>query len=383
MEINNIFPKGFLWGSATASYQVEGGIKNCDWAVLANAGKKIPICGRACEHYERYQKDFDLVQSLNQNAHRFSVEWARIEPNEGEFSDEAIKHYRDVLSDLKRRNIHSSVTIWHFTLPMWFYNKGGFEKEENIVYFTRYAKKVIESLKDLASDFSSMNEPMVYTSNGYIRANWPPFKRTMTLHFKVLDNIARAHREIYEWKKMVCPEIVLGVVKNNIFFEGRGFVSKKIANFLKWFWNDRFLEKIKNHTDYIGLNYYFHKVVGGNSSGKVNDMGWEIFPEGIYHLLMDLKKYNKPLFVTENGIADEADILRGSFISDHVSFVYKAIKDGAPVGGYYYWSLMDNFEWALGFSKKFGLVEIDYDTMERRVRPSALVYKFICEHNGF
>ncbi len=384
MDVRITFPKDFLWGSATASYQVEGGIDNCDWAVLAGQSKKIPVCGRACEHYERYSEDFDIIETLNQNAHRLSVEWARIEPEEGVFSKEALGHYIEVLKDLKKRKIHSSVTIWHFTLPIWFYEKGGFEKEENIFYFVRYARKVIETLGDFAGDFSSMNEPMVYTSNGYIRGNWPPFKRNFFLHFKVLKNLAKAHNEIYAWKKIAKPEIILGAVKNNILFEGRGFISKKIAKVLFWFWNDRFLAMVKDSTDFIGLNYYFHTVIfGSKNNNPRNDMGWEIYPEGIYHLLVDLKKYNKPIYVTENGLADEKDTLRGAFISDHLMWVAKAIRDGVPVRGYYYWSLLDNFEWALGFEKRFGLVEINYDTMERKIRPSALVYKYICEHNGF
>ncbi|MFA7315920.1 MAG: glycoside hydrolase family 1 protein [Candidatus Paceibacterota bacterium] len=383
MEINNIFPKGFLWGSATASYQVEGGIENCDWAILAKQTKKIPEALNACEHYTRYDADFDIIQSLNQNAHRLSIEWARIEPKEGEFDNNAIEHYRQVLINLKQRGIHRSVTIWHFTLPMWFYEKGGFEKEENIFYFVRYAKKVIESLKDVTSDFSSINEPMVYASNGYLRAFWPPFKRNLFILLKVISNIATAHNEIYAWKKMAFPDVILGIAKNNVSFEGSGFITKKIAKFLWWFRNDRFLLMIKGNVDFIGLNYYFHTMVGSRSKGPFSDMGWEIYPKGIYDLLIDLKKYNVPLYITENGIADERDDRRGDFISQHIEWVHKAIEDGANVKGYYYWSLLDNFEWAFGFSKRFGLIEINYDTMERNIRPSALVYKFICEHNGF
>ncbi|MFA7315926.1 MAG: glycoside hydrolase family 1 protein [Candidatus Paceibacterota bacterium] len=382
MEINNIFPKGFLWGSATASYQVEGGIENCDWALEAKNGR-VPKCGIACDHYNNYKKDFDLIESLHQNAHRMSIEWARIEPKEGEFSDEAIAHYREVISDLKRRGIYVSLTIWHFTLPIWFYEKGGFEKEENIIYFVRYAKKVIEQFKDIACDFSSINEPMVYASNGYMRGFWPPFRKNIFVLLRVISNIATAHNELYAWKKIAFPDVILGIAKNNVSFEGNGWITKKIARFLWWFRNDRFLLMIKGNVDFIGLNYYFHTIIGSKSKGPFSDFGWEIYPKGIYDLLIDLKKYNVPLFVTENGIADERDEKRGDFISQHIEWVHKAIKDGANVKGYYHWSLMDNFEWAEGFGKRFGLIEINYDTMERNIRPSAMVYKFICEHNGF
>ncbi len=383
MEIKHTFPEDFLWGSATASYQVEGGIDNCDWALEAKRSGKVPVCGRACEHYSRYREDFDLAESMHHNAHRLSVEWARIEPEEGKFDEEAIMHYKEVFADLRRRNMHVSLTIWHFTLPIWFYEKGAFEKEESIQYFTRYAQKVIEEFKDYVDDFTTINEPMVYTSNGYIRGPWPPFRRTLWLHVRVLRNLAQAHNEIYAWKQKMFPDVVLGVVKDNIYFEGKNTITKQIARFLAWFWNDRFLNMIQDKTDFIGLNYYFHNVIGQKSKGPFNDMGWEIFPEGIYHMLIDLKKYNVPLYVTENGIPDEKDEKRSEFIGQHVEWVYRAIKEGAPVRGYFYWSLLDNYEWAHGFTKRFGLVEIDYDTMERTVRRSAHAYRFICEHNGF
>jgi len=300
MKTQHLFPDNFLWGSATASYQVEGGMDNCDWALEARRTNKVPSCGPACEHYSRYKQDFDIAESMHHNAHRLSVEWARIEPEEGKFDEKAIEHYREVFADLRARNMHVSLTIWHFTLPIWFYEKGGFEKEANIFYFVRYAQKVIDSFANDVDDFTTINEPMVYTSNGYLRGPWPPFKKTLLLHIKVLRNIAEAHNMVYDWKQNTHPEVVLGVVKDNIYFEGKNIVTKQIARFTAWFWNDRFLNMVKGKTDFIGLNYYFHKVIGQKSKGPFNDMGWEIYPEGIYHMLVDLKKYNVRLYLTEN-----------------------------------------------------------------------------------
>ena len=382
MDIKLKFPEGFLWGSATSSYQVEGGIENCDWALEAKNGK-VPFCGDACMHYSNYKDDFDIVESLGHNAHRMSVEWARIEPTEGVFDEKEIAHYREVIQNLKSRNLYVSLTIWHFTLPVWFYEKGGFEAGNGADVFTRYALKVIDSFSDIVDDFATINEPMVWTSNGYIHANWPPFKRTIKKHVDILNTLAKAHNNIYKKAKEKNKDLVIGVVKDNIYFEGKNFLTKKIAKFLTWFWNDRFLDKVAGNVDYIGLNYYFHSPILFKSNGDRTDMGWEIYPKGLYHMLMDLKKYNVPVTVAENGIADEGDTRRTEFIREHIRWVHKAIEDGVPVIGYSYWSLLDNYEWALGFKKRFGLVNVDYDTMERGIRNSAYAYKYICEHNGF
>lgn len=374
------FPNNFLWGAATSSYQVEGGIDHCDWAVEARGGK-VPHAGKAANHYNLYSNDFDIAESLGHNAHRLSVEWARIEPQEGEFDEKEIKHYREVLQNLKDRGFYVSLTIWHFTLPDWLYAHGGFKNKKSIDIFSQYSKKVVESFHDLVDDFVTINEPMVYTSNGYIRGNWPPFKKTKLAHFKVHKNIVKAHIAAYENIKKDFPKAQIGIVKDNIFFEGKNIITKTIARFLIWFWNHRFLNSIKNHMDFIGLNYYFHSVIGEKPDPPFSDFGWSIYPNGLYYMLSDLRRYNVPLFVSENGVADADDKLRSHFIEDHILAVSRAIQDGVDVRGYYYWSLLDNFEWAAGFTKRFGLVEVDYDTMDRKIRESAMVYKRISTTN--
>ena len=380
--VKNNFPENFLWGSATSSYQVEGGIENCDWAAAARKGV-VPICGKAADHYHLYDGDFEIAKSLGQNAHRLSVEWVRIEPKEGEFNQKEIAHYREVLQDLKEKGFYVSLTMWHFTLPNWFEEKGAFASKDSAVIFSRYAKKVVESFHDLVDDFCTINEPMVYTSNGYIRGNWPPFERTFLKHVSVHKNLVATHIKSFEDIKKDFPKVKIGIVKDNIFFEGKNIFTKPIARFMVWFWNHRFLNNIKDHVDYIGLNYYFHSVIGQKPKGPFTDFGWEIYPRGIYEMLKDLSRYNKPLYVTENGLADQEDSMRADFIKGHLAEVYRAIEEGVDVRGYYHWSLLDNYEWAAGFTKRFGLVKIDYKTMERKVRSSAYVYKEICENNGF
>jgi len=377
---NNGFPRDFFWGAATASYQVEGGIENNDWAQAARDGK-VPVCDRSTNHFELFEKDFDIAQNLAHNAHRFSIEWSRVEPDEGKFDLEAIGHYKAVLAALKVRGITPLVTLWHFTQPIWFSNQGGFHHKKGPETFARYCEFVAEQLQGQVEYIITINEPLVWASAGYLKGKWPPFGMNPFSFLKVVTQLIRAHNLSYEKIKAVSPDFNVGIAKHNIYFFSNTHIwNKKAANFMSWFWNRRFLEGIKKHQDFIGLNFYFAKRFGKKISTVKSDMGWDIFPEGIYHTLMELKHYGKPVIITENGIADHADILRGSFIRDSLTFVKKALNEGVDVKGYFYWSLLDNYEWSFGFTERFGLVEVDYQTLERVVRPSALIYKEIILH---
>jgi len=401
------FPEGFMWGAATASYQVEGGITNTDWAKAAEEGK-VPYAGKACDHYNRFESDFDIAQSLGHTAHRFSVEWSRIEPEAGKFNEEAITHYRAVLNALHARGIKPYITLWHFTLPVWFAEAGGFEQEQSPEIFARYCAYVVSKLGDLCTDFSTMNEPNVYGSNGWLRGSWPPFKRfvltdlvsitnsgrtfeskaqkgfaPLFLYLRVMKNLARAHNRAYDEIKSVSQKTDVSVVKHVILFHANGNPMNKLkARVANYFWTYRFMNRIHKKCDSIGLNYYFHKKFGDRGTYQKTDMDWDIYPEGIEDALMMLAKYHKPLFVSESGLADEKDAYRANYIVRQVQATWRAIERGADVRGHMYWSLLDNYEWALGFEKRFGLVEINYETLARTVRPSAHVYKKICEENA-
>lgn len=381
------FPKNFLWGTATSGHQVEGNNFN-DWSEWEKSEKRIKdlknpeeyISGRACDHYNLFEQDFDLAKQLNQNAHRFSIEWSRIEPEQGNFNQEEIEHYRRVILSLKQKNIEPFVTLWHWPIPIWLRDKGGWENKEIIEYFVRYAEKVVASFKNDVKFWITINEPMVYSSSSYFKGAWPPNKKNVFKCRKVLVNLFKAHRKAYQMIHQISPQAKVGISKNNVFFEGN--ILAWLANYS---WNKYFLNKIKNYQDFIGLNYYFHKVFkfNQNKNKEVSDMNWEIYPQGIYHLLKDLKKYDKPIYITENGLADARDEKREKFIKDHLFFIHKAIKEGIDVKGYFYWSLLDNFEWDKGFWPRFGLIEIDYSNLERKIRPSAYKYAEICRNNGF
>lgn len=376
------FPEGFFWGAATASYQVEGGIENTDWAKAGREGK-VPTAGLSSDHYNRYEADLDIAKSLGHNAHRFSIEWARIEPEEGKFDEKEIEHYREVLKALHERKLTPFITLYHFTLPLWFSEGGGWERKDAPEIFARYCAYVVDALRDECDHFATINEPIVMASNGWFRGSWPPFVRGSFYRFlKVSNNLAKAHNEAYQHIKRQHPDFDVGIVKDNIYFHANwNPINMLSALFMNWFWNRRFLNKVKDNIDSIGLNYYFHKKFGNTDTYEKSDMGWDIYPEGIYHTLMELKRYKKAVYIAEAGIADEKDEKRGEYIKNLVRETQRAIEDGVSVNGFMYWSLLDNFEWALGYDKRFGLVEIDYKTLERKIRSSAYVYKEICESN--
>jgi beta-glucosidase len=396
--MNKTFPEGFYWGAATASYQVEGGIELTDWAEAARQGR-VPECGQACDHYNRYESDFDIARSLGHTAHRFSVEWARIEPMPGEFDEGAIAHYR---------GLKPYITIWHFTQPLWFSTTGGFERADAPQVFARYAAYVVSKLGDLCQDFSTMNEPNVFASNGWLRGSWPPFKRfsltdrvsitnsgkmldskaskglrPLFLYFRVMKNLAKAHNAAYTAIKAVSATANVSFVHHVIVFDSNGNpfnkLKAKIANYL---WTYRFMNRVAAQCDSIGLNYYFYTQFGDTRVWRKTDMDWNFAPEKIYDALMMLHHYKKPLFVSEGGVADARDDMRADYIKGQVLGTWRAINDGADVRGHMYWSLLDNYEWALGFGMRFGLVAIDYTSQARTIRASAYVYKQICEQNA-
>ena len=384
------FPKDFLWGSATASYQVEGDIENNDWArAESDAGGRVPVCGIACDHYNRYQEDFDIAKSLGHNCHKISIEWSRIEPREGEFDRKEIEHYKNVLDALRERGLTAFVGIWHFTLPDWFADKGGFLHKDAPKIFARYAAYVAKELGDKISFLITINEPLIYTSNGYLRGLWPPFQKNLFTFVRATNALIRAHKAAYLAIKTVLgnpqtqPKLKIGIAKNNMYFHSNSNPLHLVAVFfMKWFWNNRFLKKINEYQDFVGINYYFHKGWGIHAKHEKTDFGWDICPEGLFHVLMDTRRYGKPVYIIENGLADARDTKRAKFIRDHLLAVHNAIEGGVNVRGYLHWSLLDNYEWAEGFNKRFGLVEVDYTTQKRTVRPSALVYKKICEENA-
>ncbi|MFB6181414.1 MAG: glycoside hydrolase family 1 protein [Candidatus Magasanikbacteria bacterium] len=377
------FPQNFLWGSATSAYQVEGGIENADWSKFKSAGK-------ACDHYNKFKEDFDIAaDKLNQNAHRLSVKWSRVEPEKNNFNQEAIDHYREVLGYLKEKDMKTMVTLHHFTNPVWLAESGGWELDEAPFYFARLSKRVVRELNPLVDFWCTINEPTLYANLSYRTGEWPPQKESNISFLKVLKNQIQAHKQTFEEIHEIDKEAKVGIVKNNQYYTpfSNSLLDQLTVGVNSYLRNNLFLDLIRNKLDFIGLNYYFHNRIQfpyklKNKNEVTSDLGWEVYPEGIYYALKNLKKYELPIYITENGLADKEDELRKQFIKKHLYWVHKAISEGVDIRGYFHWSLLDNFEWAEGFEPRFGLVEVDYENQERVIRDSAEYYADVADSNS-
>lgn len=405
------FPDGFLWGAATSSHQVEGGNRNNDWWDWEQVTGHVldgNASGRACESYVRYEEDFDIAKSLHQNAHRLSIEWSRIEPEEGKWNMDEVVHYRKVLEALKARGMSVMLTVWHFTLPKWFAAKGGWESGDAIRDFARYAGFLAAEYGDLVDWWITINEPMVYLLNSYGAGTWPPGSRNPLRNIHVFGKMCLGHKAAYKAIHRVLDgrpgadgkpkPVMVGIAQNVITFEPYRKQSVVDTLFV-WFadkaFNRQFFIWTYGSHDFIGINYYFHYRVKylptkatqlfyevHTENREVSDLGWEINTTGIFDAIISMSRYKKPIVITEHGVANADDGKRPRIIVAAIKEVYHAIKSGVDVRGYFHWSLIDNFEWEKGFSGRFGLVAIDYRTMKRTPRRSAYVYADICKANG-
>lgn len=380
---------GFLWGAAASAHQVEGYNIHNDWWAWEQSLPANKRSGRAADHYHRFAADFALARALGHNAHRLSLEWSRIEPSPGHFNERAIEHYRQVLEELKKQKLTSFVTLHHFTNPVWFARAGGWEAGGAARAFARYVRVVAERLGDLVDYWVTINEPMVYAVESYRKGTWPPQSKNFLSLWRVIDNLASAHRQAYRVIHRQFPGAKVGLAQSVVAFKPNNphsLFDALAVDVCDWWYNHRFIRRTAGTHDFIGLNYYFSAVRPAPApaealakAGPTTDLNWPIDPDGLTQALLDFKQYQLPIYITENGLADAADSRRADFIRSHLRAIEVAQTQGADVRGYFHWSLLDNFEWAEGFTPRFGLVKINYDTLERTPRPSAYVYKAIIE----
>lgn len=403
----NIFPKNFYWGASTASHQVEGSTVN-QWSVwelehASELAKKahdrfsyLPIwddikekasrpqnyvSGRGVEHYTRYKEDFDILKKLNFNAFRFGIEWSRIEPEEGRWDEKEVEHYREYIKELNKRGIEPFLNIWHWTLPTWFTDKGGFEKASNLRHWRRFIEKVGHEYANEVKYIITLNEPNVYTAQSYMVGQWPPQEKNWIKVGMVYWHLVRAHRQAYKILKSKRHDLQIGIAQQLANIQAKrphNFFDQVSTKIMRSAWNWWFYRRIRNQQDFIGFNYYFTDYYTGllkrqNPRVPLNDMGWYMEPEGMYPLLLRIwTRYKKPIFVTENGVSDMHDQYRRWWLEETIVAMERAISEGVNVAGYLHWSLLDNFEWAHGWWPKFGLVEVDREhDMKRTIRPSA------------
>ena len=421
LEATFHFPSKFLWGTATASHQVEGNNKNNNWWAWEQAGDHIAeghTSGKACDWWGgRWREDFDRAAESGQNAHRLSIEWSRVQPTPDRWNESALDYYRQMVRGLHERGMTPLVTLHHFTDPIWLAEMGGWENEDVVVLFETYARRVVEALKQYVTTWVTINEPNVVVAAAYLAGWFPPGKKDRKAAFRVMTNFVRAHAAAYHAIHAVQPEARVGM---SIYY--RGFEAARQwfppDKMMAWgyhrFFNDffplaamdgklRFLPRPQTipqavgTQDFLGLNYYTQDLVRFAPRAKEDLYGRRSFPpdaqlspsgmianqpEGFFKALQWGKQFGLPMIVTENGIEDASDELRPRYLAEHIRELWRAVNFNYPIEGYFHWTLVDNFEWHQGWTQRFGLWELDVNSQKRTKRTSADLYEAICKENG-
>jgi beta-glucosidase len=389
------FPPGFLWGTATAAYQIEGG-----W----DADGKGPsiwdeFCRRpgairdgetgevACDHYRRYREDVGLMAELGLNAYRFSISWPRVLPvGEGAPNEAGLAFYDRLVDALIGRGIRPFATLYHWDLPLALHERGGWEADEAPGWFADYARLVAQRLGDRVRDWITLNEPEVIDSHGYAKGVHAPGITDEERARRVAVNLVRAHNAAAEAVRAAAPDARVGIA---LSLSPVHASTPEVAAARDELRNRRFLDPVTragSPLDFLGVNYYTREVVDGFPARvERTAMGWEVYPEGLTEILVRLHRDYGPieLFVTENGAAYEDlpgrdgevdDQDRARYLERHLGAAADALEAGVPLAGYFVWSLLDNFEWAQGYSKRFGIVRVDYESQRRTVKASGRRY---------
>jgi len=351
-----------------------------------------------------------LLSTIGANAYRFSVEWSRIEPRPGIFDEAALAHDRRIVEFLAARGVEPVLTLNHYTHPRWFWDEGGWEEPESVERFRRLAQAVARSVGPGVRYWVSLNEPIVLLLGGYLAGLIPPGKTSFAAAARALEHMLRAHAEAAAAVKEIIPGARFGFAHNMLDFASDRVESafdRRLIPVAERVYNTALLEAVGTGrmdwsipgegraafeipdlpaaTDFVGVNYYSRVHLrfrpGGrpmaeyayrDPSGRgLTDMGWEVHPEGFDRILRLAAGAGRPILVTENGIATSDDRRRCDFLREHVLVLAHLRERGLPIEGYFYWSLLDNFEWLEGFRPRFGLFGVDYATMARRRRPSA------------
>jgi len=417
------FPRGFLWGTATAAHQVEGNNKNNNWYAWEEAGQTADRSGLACDWWGgRWREDFDRAVETGQNAHRFSVEWSRIQPEKNRWDEGALDHYREILRGLRERNMTAMVTLHHFTNPLWLEDAsigsaGAWENDETPQLFADFVHKTVLALKEYANLWVTINEPNVYAYSAYVEGVFPPGKKDMNIAFKVMVNLLRGHALAYKAIHEIQREARVGMAHNyysmvpkNAYSPLDRWVAKtqsSVFNDLfpraatdgvaKFLWKKIKVPEAENTQDFICVNYYtrdqvsFSLRMAGKLFGKrsfpedadLSETGMIAnAPEGFGEALRWANKFGKDIVITENGVEDSTDELRPRYLAQHIAQIWRAVNFGIPVKGYFHWSLVDNFEWERGWKQRFGLWELDIESQKRKKRKSAELYEEICKTNS-
>lgn len=423
------FPKNFLWGTATSSHQAEGRNTNNNWAAWEQEPGRIlgdVKAGLACDWWSgRWKEDLDRAAMAFQNAHRFSLEWSRIQPRRDRWDESALDQYREIAKGMLERKITPLITLHHFTDPLWMFEQdenehtrwnGGWERDDAPQLFAEYVRKAVTALKEYCSLWVTINEPNVYLSSGWITGEFPPGKNDSQMAFRVAANLIRGHALAYQIIHELQPNAQVGIAhhyRNFVPNTSWSPLDKFVARTIFRSFNHSFLDTLVNGRldmlgksagipeaigtmDYVGVNYYSNNRIAFTLNPKAMFMKLSYpkdallsptgflahEPAGMYEALKWAKAYGKPMYITENGVEDAADTLRPRYLIEHLMYVWRAVNYVWPVRGYFHWSLVDNFEWERAWTQRFGLWGLDPLTQVRTRRRSVDLYKAICKENG-
>jgi len=412
------FSSDFMWGTATSAHQVEGHNPHNDWWDWERQPGRIADGARAdvaCDWWHCAEKDFERAAALGQNSHRLSIAWSRLEPYEGVWDEAAVARYREMLSALRENGITPMVTLHHFTSPRWLAEDDGWANPAVIERFVRFVRRAVEAFGDLVTLWCTINEPVIYAFNTCLGATFPPGQVSLGKTIRVLRHMAYAHAAAYDAIHGAQPEAQVGFAKHQRAFApanpvsaldgwavglrdylaNRLFMAAVMEGRLQFplGWGQRDA-RLVNRLDFVGLNYYNRDTLAFDPGALRNFFVREVRdadrpqdipawwgdadPDGLYRFLKQFAGYGLPVYVTENGWLDATDEQRPYHLITHLAAVHRALAEGVPVKGYYYWSLVDNFEWAEGFSSRFGLIAVDFETQARTVRRSGELYAEIC-----
>lgn len=425
----------FLWGAATSSHQVEGNNKDSDWWAWEAKGNIEGgiTSGLATDHQNKFKEDLQHAKNLGLNSYRFSVEWAKIEPIEGKWDANAIAWYLSLIAECEKLKLLPMVTLLHFTLPKWFANQGGLTSPQAAEKFANFVTKVAHAFEGRVPIWCTINEPIVHIVGSYLGGFMPPALYSTKNVSLSYENLLRCHLKAFEilhslahirkgpWAE---EKIMVGYAHNMLSFKPEKFfhpIEQLLANRLNKIYNYAWIDATtgrkqkfglwgvipkakvipelfhKNKTDFIGINYYTKAYVQWRPRSQLStpiknlpiginfarrhevssDLGWAIYPAGLKSLLRRVSRYNLPIYITENGIADKSDSLREEYIFSHLEVIASEIERGVDVRGYYHWSLIDNFEWIKGFWPRFGLLSVDYSNFDRHIRKSGQLFSKI------
>ena len=376
---NRLSSLPFLWGAATSAHQVEGGNDANDWHdwETATATTCVEPSGRACDHVNRYREDIALLAGLGLNCYRFSVEWSRVETGPGRFSERWLAHYRDVVATCRRHGLAPLVTFHHFTNPRWIADAGGWEEPGTAERFARFCGRVADALGDSMAAAITINEPNIVALLGYEEGIFPPGKRDRAARLRVTEIMIDGHRRAVAALRERLPDLPVGLAVAMADWQAApgGEAALEPIRRLR---EDVFLEATGGD-DFVGVNAYTRHRIGpagwlGNEDGlELTGTGWEFWPEALEAALRRAWEVTggRTLIATESGLATDDDGRRVVYVERAVAGMRRAIRDGIDVRGFLYWSLLDNFEWQLGYGPRFGLIGVNRRTQQRTVRESA------------